>query len=51
LAITYAFRVFCPFTLSLVFAQKCTLITSLSEIISVFKQPTLSVVFVVFKRV
>ena len=30
---------------SFVFAQKCTLITSLSEFISVFKQPTLSVVF------
>ena len=33
---------------SFVFAQKCTLITSLSEFISVFKQPTLSVVFRVF---
>ena len=30
---------------ALVFAQKFTLITSLSEFISVFKQPTLSVVF------
>jgi len=30
---------------SLVFAQTCTLITSLSEFISVFEQPTLSVVF------
>ena len=36
---------FCLFTLTLVVAQKCTLITSLSEFISVFKQPTLSVVF------
>ena len=32
-----------------VFAQKCTLITSLSEFISVFKQPTSSVVFRRFK--
>jgi hypothetical protein len=30
---------------AIVFAQKFTLITSLSEFISVFKQPTLSVVF------
>jgi hypothetical protein len=36
---------FCLFTLTLVVAQKCTLITSLSEFISVFKQPTSSVVF------
>jgi hypothetical protein len=31
--------------LTLVVAQKCTLITSLSEFISVCKQPTSSVVF------
>ena len=31
------------------FRAKCTLITSLSEFISVFKQPTLSVVFRRFK--
>jgi len=44
LALTYAFKDFCQLTL-LVFAQEFTLITSLSEFISVFKQPTLSVVF------
>jgi hypothetical protein len=36
LALTYAF---------VSFRAKCTLITSLSEFISVFKQPTSSVVF------
>ena len=46
LALTYAFK---DFWRSLVFAQKCTLITSLSEFISVFKQPTSSVVFRRFK--
>ena len=45
LALTYALKDFCQLTRSLVFAQKCTLITSLSELISVFKQPTSSVVF------
>jgi hypothetical protein len=45
LALTYAFLDFCLFMLTLVVAQKCTLITSLSEFISVFKQPTSSVVF------
>ena len=48
LALTYAFKDFCQLTRSLVFAQKCTLITSLSEFISVFKQPTSSVVFRVY---
>ena len=45
LALTYAFKNFCQLTHSLVFAQKYTLITSLSEFISVFKKPTSSVVF------
>jgi len=44
LALTYAFKDFCQLTLCF-FAQECTLITSLSEFISVFKQPTSSVVF------
>ena len=34
---------------TLLVAQKCTLITSLSEFISVFKQPTSSVVFRMLK--
>jgi hypothetical protein len=45
LALTYSFLDICLFMLTLVVAQKCTLITSLSEFISVFKQPTSSVVF------
>ena len=42
---TYAFKDFCQLTCLLVLAQKCTLISSLSEFISVFEQPTSSVVF------
>ena len=49
LALTYAFKDFCQLTRSLVSTQKCTLITSLSEFISVFKQPTSSVAFRRFK--
>ena len=49
LALTYAFLDFCLFMLTLVVAQKCTLITSLSEFIYAFKQPTSSVVFRRFK--
>ena len=45
LALTYAFKNFCQLTHKLAFAQKYTLITSLSEFINVFKQPTSSVVF------
>ena len=48
LALTYAFKDFCQFTF-VSFRAKCTLITSLSEFISVFKQPTSSVVFRRFK--
>ncbi len=41
LALTYAFLDFCLFMLTLVVAQKCTLITSLSEFISVFNVATM----------